>query len=505
MKTELNLQSHIGADSYNGIPSVERIEGALAFSAIGDALGWPTEFGRYPASVRDRFGKNWVTDFVPWKKFVGGRFWGYEEQIGEGEYSDDTQLTLSVARCIDDAGCFDVEKFAYLELPSWILYEKGGGRSIKAAARHIISKKGIDWRTNFYRICPREGPALLYEEAGANGAAMRVLPLAIVNINNNEKLIRDCFANAIVTHGHPRAILGSILYGCLLRFLLTKRHVSAGEVTDYLKDIVHGWTNSLAGWEVASVWRADWDRRSSSGKTLKDSIKETNEEAVEYLDQISSHLEIDHKDYYRRVGALDRRTKGSGLATVLTAVYMFLKYLDEPETAVIEAVNTIGSDTDTIGYFIGGLFGAYMGMSAVPGNWLAKLQDRDYFTRTAMALRLTLLGDTADAFSSSSNMTRQGALMSLYAWEIGLHELFWEALDSGSPVIHPALGRGVVQNKEVKQLPRKSGYIAKLVRIKFDCGQTCTFHSRVSSSGTVSESLTSELRKSLDVQTAVSS
>lgn len=499
MQNDLYFQSHIGADSNNGIPSIERIEGALTFSAIGDALGWPTEFGRYPASVRDKFGKNWVTDFVPWKKFVGGRFWGYEEQIGEGEYSDDTQLTLSVARCIDDTGSFDVEKFAYLELPSWILYEKGGGRSIKAAARHIISKKGIDWRTNFYRINSGQGPALLYEDAGANGAAMRVLPLAIVNINNNEKLIRECFANAIVTHGHSRAILGAILYGCLLRFLLTNRLVSAGEVTEYLKETVHGWTHSLAGWEVASVWRADWDRQSTSGKTLRDSIKETNEEAVEYLDQISSHLGIDHKDYYLRVGALDRRTKGSGLATVLTAAYMFLKYLDEPDTALIEAVNTIGSDTDTIGYFIGGLFGAYKGMSAVPSNWLTKLQDRDYFKRTATALRLTLLGGTTGAFSSTSNMTRQGALMSLYAWEIGLHELFWEALDAGSPVIHPALGRGVVERKEVKPLARKSGYIAKLVRVKFDCGQTCTFHSRVSSSGTVSESLTAELRKSLDV------
>lgn len=148
--------------------ALEKFQGALAFSAIGDALGWPTEFGRYPKDVRKRFSKNYLSDFVEWEKLVGGRYWGYKEKIKEGEYSDDTQLSLSVARCIDENGDFKPKKFAYLELPLWLSYEKGGGRSIKTAARSIIYTKR-EWIGNFY-----VRGDIFYRNAGANGAAMRV-------------------------------------------------------------------------------------------------------------------------------------------------------------------------------------------------------------------------------------------------------------------------------------------------------------------------------------------
>jgi ADP-ribosylglycohydrolase len=38
--------------------------------------------------------------------------------------------------------------------------------------------------------------------------------------------------------------------------------------------------------------------------------------------------------------------KGSGLATVFAAMFLFLKYRDNPEQGIIAAVNALGSDTD---------------------------------------------------------------------------------------------------------------------------------------------------------------
>ena len=42
---------------------------------------------------------------------------------------------------------------------------------------------------------------------------MRILPIALANHNNFEKIKEHIFSNSIVTHGHPRAIVGAILYG----------------------------------------------------------------------------------------------------------------------------------------------------------------------------------------------------------------------------------------------------------------------------------------------------
>lgn len=211
----MNLQN-----SLSNSATLEKFKGALAFSAVGDALGWPTEFGRYPKEVEKRFRKRYLEDYIPWQKMVGGKFWGYRENIKEGEYSDDTQLTLAVYRCIDESGDFNPDKFAYFELPLWLHYERGGGKTIKTASRKL-NQSTKDWMNNFYKT-----KDLSYRNAGANGAAMRVLPIALVNVNNQKRLYRDAFINSIVTHGHPRAILGSIIYASAVSFLVKEIKLS---------------------------------------------------------------------------------------------------------------------------------------------------------------------------------------------------------------------------------------------------------------------------------------
>ena len=166
------LFDQLGETPTNGasVPSLDRFQGAMVFSAIGDALGWPTEFLKEKGGRKPEFALP-VRDFVPWHKLVGGRWWGYPDDIAPGDYSDDTQLTLAVSRCISSSGDFEPEMFAYSELPLWLHYERGGGKSIKAAARTLIQRK-TDWLHNFYKLGPLD-----YRQAGANGAAMATCPL----------------------------------------------------------------------------------------------------------------------------------------------------------------------------------------------------------------------------------------------------------------------------------------------------------------------------------------
>lgn len=476
----------------NGIPSIEKFEGAILFSAVGDALGWPTEFLDPNGGCKPAFSVP-LTDFVPWQKLVGGKWWGYQENIALGAYSDDTQLSLAVARCISETGAFEPERFAYEELPLWLHYERGGGRSVKAAARKLIGKKA-DWSQNFYK----QGN-LDYKSAGANGAAMRNLPIALVNSNNQKRLIKDSFLNAIITHGHPRAILGAMLFGLAIKYALTTSNgVNTEFMIEYICSEIEQVGKAVAGDEYVTRWIRAWEKESRSEEsTFRFSFNKARQETVYYLKGIHKLIQADPKAYYTFVGALEPATKGSGLATVCAAIYLFLKYLDDPKQALTTAVNIFGSDTDTISVFLGGLLGAYHGISAVPVPLLEKIQDRDYLLKTAKRLHSIAAGIKREQLAENRPIDRTEAYLRILAWEIGLLDMFWDAIDIGGIVAHPTLGRGRITHKTEKPIQRE-GYIAKLISVQFNCGQSCIFHSRVENNDKVSESLARDIIKALE-------
>lgn len=165
-----------------------KYKGSIKLSAIGDAMGWITEFEKSQQSLKDKFGTERIENFYTWKKTVGGRFYGFIDTIKAGSYSDDTQLLLAVARSIKKDGHLDHNYFAKIELANWLDYARGGGRTVKTAANKI-SRKSTNWFNNFYNF-KVNGENYDYKESGANGAAMRVLPIALANLGNTEKIKR---------------------------------------------------------------------------------------------------------------------------------------------------------------------------------------------------------------------------------------------------------------------------------------------------------------------------
>jgi ADP-ribosylglycohydrolase len=469
---------------------VDRFQAAMVCSAIGDALGWPTEFLHEDGRRKPPFTLP-IRDFVRWEKFVGGRFWGYRDSIGPGEYSDDTQLTLAVARSISSAGHFEPERFAYSEFPLWLHYERGGGRSVKTAARALIRRKG-DWLHNFYR----QG-LVDYRRAGANGAAMRNLPIALVSCGDESRLVRDSFFNAVISHGHPRAIIGAILFGLAVRHALQGRESDSSRAIQYLEDGLQDAGRKVASDRRVLEWVEDWGKVGKGIRiSFKKSFDETRKEAHRYLAAIPEFLTRPVKEYYQYVGALKPETKGSGIATTCVAVFVFLRFKDAPIEALYTAANQLGSDTDTIAAFVGSLTGARFGKEAAPGNLWEKVQDRDYLLKTAAHLHAIATGKVNEHASKDVPLQQEEAYLRILAWEIGLHEMFWDAIDIGGAVVHPTLGRGIIKDKEVRPIARE-GFVAKLIHITFDSGQTCIFHSRVEHNEKVSESLAKEVEKAL--------
>ncbi len=337
---------------------------------------------------------------------------------------------------------------------------------------------------------------LIYRTAGANGAAMRNLPIALVSVNDEARLMRDSFLNAIITHGHPRAILGAILFALAVKYTLTASHgIATRSFVTYLQESTSNISKAITSDDRITGWIRRWEQEKGD-QSFWQSFKQTHQEALNYLKNIDQYVHADNTSYYAFVGALESSTKGSGIATVCVAIYLFLKYLEEPEKALITAVNMLGSDTDTIGVFLGSLLDAYYGEKALPAHLLARVQDRNYLLKTAKRLHAIAAGAQEDFIAENQPIQRTDAYFRILAWEIGLHEMFWDALKEGGIVIHPTLGRGTITKTEVKPIKRDD-YVAKLIHIKFDCGQSCIFHSRVAHNEKVSESLAEEITRAL--------
>lgn len=375
-----------------------KYKGSIKLSAIGDALGWITEFEKSPQSLKDKFGTERIENFHTWEKTVGGRFYGFIDTIKAGSYSDDTQLLLTVARSIKKDGSLDHNYFAKNELANWLDYARGGGRTVKTAANKI-QRKSVKWFNNFYNF-KVNGENYDYKESGANGAAMRVLPIALANLGNTEKIKEEIFCNSIITHGHPRAILGAMLYGYAVNQIIVYRADDfnwENYITQIGLDFPKKFELSFVNKTEIREWLKEWNK--SNNKTFESVYSETISETQNHLrfvfQSIKQNLSV--QETLKKLGCFDQATKGSGTATVIAGIYLAAKFHDKPLEAIIEAVNALGSDTDSIAAFTGGLVGALHGHSIIPEKWKS-VQDIEYLDKIAG----TLLAVSEDRFEENN-------------------------------------------------------------------------------------------------------
>jgi len=71
--------------------------------------------------------------------------------------------------------------------------------------------------------------------------------------------------------------------------------------------------------------------------------------------------------------------------SVPTAIFCFLLHPKDFKRAILYAAG-LGGDTDTIASMTGAISGAYLGLPALPKNWLSKLENRDHISQLADAL-----------------------------------------------------------------------------------------------------------------------
>ena len=354
-----------------------KAEGAFLALAAGDALGWPQEIAR-----RERRGTAGVSpglEFRTWTRRNGGQFHAYDEIIRAGEYSDDTQLTLAVARSRTNHGADWWKAFMRVELPLWTLYERGGGGATKRAARAWVDGSS-PWQSRKADVVRR------YFDAGGNGVAMRVLPHALFLAGQDDPtvLVHDVVRDGTATHGHPRALVGATAYAYAAWSLARRgQTLGFGELLDLLLEERHGWGVFPDPQRGSGTWFAAANRVSNEPyERLWDrTVDEMRQLLEKARNGIRAGALADDRAVLDDLGCFGR-FKGAGTVTAAAAAYLAARHAAQPAQGVLRAAFERGADTDTLAAVTGGLLGCLAGDEWLPAPWL-DVQDAAYLRRIA--------------------------------------------------------------------------------------------------------------------------
>jgi ADP-ribosyl-[dinitrogen reductase] hydrolase len=168
---------------------LDRARAAFLGVAIGDALGATTEF-MTPGEIRARYGVH--------RKIRGGGWLG----LKPGHVTDDTEMSLALARALVAAGGWDLTGIA----DNFVAWMKGKPIDIGSTCR-----KGIrDYLHNGVLETP-------YNEWDAgNGAVMRMAPVALFTLGDDALLQRRAIEQARLTHHHPLSDRACLTVGRLV-------------------------------------------------------------------------------------------------------------------------------------------------------------------------------------------------------------------------------------------------------------------------------------------------
>ena len=442
----------------------EKYKGSLKLAVIGDALGWMTEFEKSKDSLNKKFETDYISSFHDWKKRAGGRFFGFTDKVKSGSYSVNTQLLLSVARSIKPYGLVDQEYFAKKELPDWLLYYRWAGRTIKNVAKRLSEVKSAKWYDNFFKLIGKT--TIDYRECGSNGAAMRILPIALANFGDSDRIKKEIFKNSIITHGHPRAILGAMLYGYAINTILSL-HPDNFSYKDFLTELGRDIHQKLSIDFLDAPKLKDWEIKWNSGTkvSFRTLFRSIQSETRMYLQIVYKSIinNVPDSDVLKKLGCYEEKTKGSGTSTVIAGVYLACKYSKTPLYGIEQAVNSIGTKTNCIAAFAGGLIGALHGESIIPQSW-KRVQDYNYIDRVSK--RLLEIHETRRVEKIERPNNEKGIK--------SISEIEDDSFKVGDKVFLETLGEGKIKTIN-RQITLDEDRYNLIFDVQFKIGQSCRF------------------------------
>jgi hypothetical protein len=170
----------------------------------------------------------------------------------------------------------------------------------------------------------------------------------------------------------------------------------------------------------------------------------------------------DTKSSLIHFGCYAPSTKGSGISTVIGGIYLAIKHYQNPEQAILEAVNSIGTDTDSVAAFAGGLIGCLYENEIIPEKW-KNIQDSAYLNVIAQNL-----------FEISNNGNIETTKVEIELNLKSLNEISSDEYIEKEEIFFESLGKGIITNID-RQKTLTSGKYNLIIDVNFEIGQTCKF------------------------------
>ncbi|MFC9916261.1 ADP-ribosylglycohydrolase family protein [Streptomyces sp. NPDC059862] len=316
--------------------------GALIGLALGDALGFPTEFNDVP-SILAKCGP-WREMELPKRAFV----------------SDDTQMTLALGRALRTA--------------------LGRGMLVPKRLERPLREEFVDWyqspennrapgNTCLTACNLLKADGRVWQEASqigskGCGANMRVAPIGLAPGLSDAQRAGAAQLQSALTHGHPTALTASDLTARAVHLLAQGADPAGlvGQLRSYACDnrtrYHHTWLGDL------------WTR--SQDPTPERFIARGWDECLEILGRLQEAV--------RTVSPETDPCLATGAGWVAeeafaTGLLCFLLFPEEPVTALRRAACSSG-DSDSIACLTGAFAGAWLGAETWPAQWADRIEYR---------------------------------------------------------------------------------------------------------------------------------
>lgn len=320
---------------------LDRFRGCLIGGAVGDALGYAVEFIRID-EIKRRYGEKGIES--------------YELSHNSALISDDTQMTLFTAEGILHAftrgnmrGIMGpLESYVHLAYLNWLktqdvdlVFEIAPPQSWLAKTEELNQRRAPG---NTCLSALMSGKMGTVEEpinsSKGCGSVMRVAPIGLY-FPPNQNVFELGMKTGVITHGSPSGYLSAGLLALIISKIVYEENKD-------LEQIVRESLTSL--------------------EQYKDhlELKEIVEKAVDLVHQNVEDL-----------AAIEELGEGWVADEALAiAIYSSLKYKDDFKKAVVCAVNHSG-DSDSTGAITGNILGAFLGLDAIPKEYLEHLELSD--------------------------------------------------------------------------------------------------------------------------------